>query len=587
MSFEPEKIKRDHVLKAFAEIDKGDIGIRASTKYDILHQGKTYPPKDTMRLAHEFATGEYLWHPGGGNPTNKYIKALGFQIIDKGENVNSNVKQEFAAWLLRNGPSSYKQYYNNSIEEVSNRLEEINSYFADRNLFLASKESYKDLINYISENVYGNTNPDIENFNKYSQDKGSGIPKAILGKKNYFKFLESKFGSVKTINYWIFQGNPNIYDITNALRNDHLKSWKVTTHKDKIMAGDKIILWKTGEKSGCYALAEVVSEVGMIVEEPEEFQYYLSSSATDSDNDRVKIKITKNLVENPILSSEIKSLPEFASFKAGNQGTNFTATEEEYKTILGMAENTHYTWLPTYKGIVEYLKGKEYDQLGLIQLLKDSGCDLFNDRDENNNMVPLEEIDPLTFFCYINKYFTQRLQILQNLARKIDLPIPKDDFGIPTTNPQKVWLFPYKPFRINNEINRLWSFFYAITENRITEELFLDMLKIKGVGRTKLTEVLFYVDPENNFPINAPTKPYLRDVFDIDPNFESYADYKNILAQIREQTTKPFYQISYEAWLKNIKPVKKNEPIKPPSIMKTPLNQIFFGPRVQVKLIIP
>lgn len=86
MPFQPEKIIREHVLQALKEIDGGEIGVRQSTKFDILYEGKTYPPKDVMRLAHEYAKGEYLWHPGGGEPTNKYLKALGFSIISKNKN---------------------------------------------------------------------------------------------------------------------------------------------------------------------------------------------------------------------------------------------------------------------------------------------------------------------------------------------------------------------------------------------------------------------------------------------------------------------------------------------------------------------
>src|SRR5690606_29889927 len=447
-------------------------------------------------------------------------------------------------------------------------------------LFLVSKESCEDLKTYILENIYGENRKTIAGFDEYDQQKSRGIPKAILGKNNYFKFLDEKFGSKIAVNYWIFQGNPKIYDINKALKEGHLKSWKVAAHKDKIKQGDKIILWQTGVEAGCYAFAEVVSDVGRFAEEPRELQYYSSSLDMNGDNndDRVKIEITKDLVNNPILLSVLKERIEFINFKAGNQGTNFTATEEEYNTLLKMAETTRYTWVKTFKGIVDYLKDKENDQQVLIDLLKDSGCDLFNDRDENHNMIPLDVIDPFTFFCYINKYVKQRLEILQNLAKIIDVPVPSDDLGIPSTNPQKVWLFPYKPKRTNNEIERLWAFFYALIQHKITEELFADILQIKGVANTKLTEVLFYVDPENHFPINGPTKPYLKEVFDINPSFKSYSEYNDILNQIRAKTDKPFYQISYEAWLWNNQLEKKIKTDNTSNKMKTPLNQIFFGP---------
>lgn len=85
MAFEPEKILRGHILKAIHDISSKKVGIRPSTKFDLYYQGETYPPKDVMRLAHEYATGEYVWQPGGGEPTNKYLKALGFIVLPKEE----------------------------------------------------------------------------------------------------------------------------------------------------------------------------------------------------------------------------------------------------------------------------------------------------------------------------------------------------------------------------------------------------------------------------------------------------------------------------------------------------------------------
>ncbi|SCW38328.1 McrB family protein [Mucilaginibacter sp. NFR10] len=83
MPFEPEKITKEHIIKATKILDSGEIGIRPSIKFDVIVNGKAYPPKDLMRLAHEEATGEYLWQPGGGEPTNRYLTKLGFEIREK------------------------------------------------------------------------------------------------------------------------------------------------------------------------------------------------------------------------------------------------------------------------------------------------------------------------------------------------------------------------------------------------------------------------------------------------------------------------------------------------------------------------
>ncbi len=148
------------------------------------------------------------------------------------------------------------------------------------------------------------------------------------------KFLEEKFNSKpeKEEKYWLFQGSPEIYDIERALREGHVKTWKVAAHIDKIKIGDKVILWQSGKSAGCYALAEIISEVGNIQEEDYEKQYYKIADDTEQSL-RVKIKITTNLADNPVLWEAIKELPEFENFNAGNQGTNFSATKEEFETI--------------------------------------------------------------------------------------------------------------------------------------------------------------------------------------------------------------------------------------------------------------
>ncbi|MGL2963865.1 AAA family ATPase [Flavobacterium sp. RSB2_4_14] len=130
-------------------------------------------------------------------------------------------------------------------------------------------------------------------------------------------------------NYWVFQGNPKIYNAVNALNANAVKTWTVSAHRDKIKKGDKIILWLTGSQAGCYALGSVASEVTMMKEEDVEMRYYLTPE--DSiEAYRVKIIIEHQFVDSPILWEMIKEDDVFKDFKGSNQGTNFTATKEQY-----------------------------------------------------------------------------------------------------------------------------------------------------------------------------------------------------------------------------------------------------------------
>jgi len=143
---------------------------------------------------------------------------------------------------------------------------------------------------------------------------------------------------INKINYWIFQGNPNHYDVVGALRDNALKTWSVKSFKSKIRKGDKLILWIVGEKPGCYALCDVSSNPYEDFDSKEEEKYYVYNHRNEKTL-QVDIRINTNLYNNPILWEKIKGMILFSDFKAGNQGTNFSSTKEEYETMLKLANN--------------------------------------------------------------------------------------------------------------------------------------------------------------------------------------------------------------------------------------------------------
>jgi len=157
----------------------------------------------------------------------------------------------------------------------------------------------------------------------------------------------------------------------------------------------------------------------------------------------------------------------------------------------------NFTWVKTHKEIVERLLQYEDKQKDLIGLLKSVGITPFNDKDNSSaHNIELDEIDPFTFFCYIYKYGSEkRLHYLQEIAKKLGVSVPNDEKGLPSAQAQKVWLFPYKTERKNNEVQRLWNFFKKAVSHELQDRDFEDILKIKSIGKTKLTEALFYINP--------------------------------------------------------------------------------------------
>ena len=143
---------------------------------------------------------------------------------------------------------------------------------------------------------------------------------------------------MKQSNYWVFQGNPKIYNIISALNNNAVTTWSIKSHLDKIKSGDKIILWVTGDKQGCYALGEIISDVYIGLDEENQMKYYTKKSINENAN-RVKINITHNLSNKPITKKQINEYKALSKLKVGNQGTNFSATENEYNILLNIAQN--------------------------------------------------------------------------------------------------------------------------------------------------------------------------------------------------------------------------------------------------------
>jgi hypothetical protein len=56
------QVERSHVEKALADLDSGEspAGFRDSTTYDVIHQGRPYPPKQLIALALKHATGKVV-----------------------------------------------------------------------------------------------------------------------------------------------------------------------------------------------------------------------------------------------------------------------------------------------------------------------------------------------------------------------------------------------------------------------------------------------------------------------------------------------------------------------------------------------
>ena len=82
----PKNITSSHIISAIGKIDRDGVPPRRnSTGYDLLYNGRKYPPKYVVSIANRCPNGEELdYHKfSGGDETNNFLRQRGFEIVPK------------------------------------------------------------------------------------------------------------------------------------------------------------------------------------------------------------------------------------------------------------------------------------------------------------------------------------------------------------------------------------------------------------------------------------------------------------------------------------------------------------------------
>lgn len=140
------------------------------------------------------------------------------------------------------------------------------------------------------------------------------------------------------ISVWIFQANPQIYDILNALDDDEVSGdirWYVGQHKGKIKEGHIAIIWMSGAEGGIYAIAKILTDPEEMEENPHEKKYHLNADERPTRYLAAKLSVVRKLVNHPILRVELKAIQQLnnLSILKCAQGTNFPVTDDEWAAI--------------------------------------------------------------------------------------------------------------------------------------------------------------------------------------------------------------------------------------------------------------
>ncbi len=218
---------------------------------------------------------------------------------------------------------------------------------------------------------------------------------------------------------------------------------------------------------------------------------------------------------------------------------------KKYKEFLSQNTNTQCTWVAFFNELSSNLVDKSPQELSTLL------TQTFSQFKDKVNFP--EQIDPFSFFSkiisvgshtQINKSTDKRRIALTFLKQELDIQaeLPQDYCGVPTSMAMKVFLFPVNQ-DYKQDVLLLCKLFKQSQENKIQEQIFNRALNIKQVAYTKLTQALFWTNPENHFPVDRQTKPY----FNLDNFSKDYQGYQQVLQEIN-QHDKSHCQLSFEAW---------------------------------------
>lgn len=161
-----------------------------------------------------------------------------------------------------------------------------------------------------------------------------------------------EFAILGSTSTWIFQANPNIFDIDGAISELKEMTWKVNRYRERIHAGDTVYLWKSGENAGIVAVGKILSEPALLNDlETEKRFIRLKAVEVNSDAQFAGVRISiEHVLESTVRRQDLLNDPLLRSMQIllHPQGTNFVLNDEEAKAIYDLInpskpKNPEYT----------------------------------------------------------------------------------------------------------------------------------------------------------------------------------------------------------------------------------------------------
>ncbi len=172
---------------------------------------------------------------------------------------------------------------------------------------------------------------------------------------------------------WLFQANPEIFDIDRAISEEPELTWVVRQYRKHVREGDRVYLWRSGAEAGVIATATVLAD-------PEEMPgvgdspYLLEPESLIEPEPRVRLRID-NVLPAPIKRADLLEHPVLKDLEviAFANATNFAVSAEQDGALRELLTESSSLIVPS-------IRPELADSLFLPQSFLDSTVEMLLDR---------------------------------------------------------------------------------------------------------------------------------------------------------------------------------------------------------------
>jgi len=164
-------------------------------------------------------------------------------------------------------------------------------------------------------------------------------PSYSIDYQKKYNIIEPQINNIDNddISVWIFQGNPNRYDVLNSLSDKEIGNrihWLVNQNRKNIKKGHLGLIWMSGSESGIYAVTRIESDPTLMTEFEGEHKYWIDSSEK-TEAIRVEMVVIKRMINKPLFKKDIKDIDGLKNLSIIKQyqGTNFPVKNSEWRII--------------------------------------------------------------------------------------------------------------------------------------------------------------------------------------------------------------------------------------------------------------